>query len=64
MNNTKNVYVWTIRELFNVSEKEALRLQEVIENEYLLDWSEATNRDIKTAVAYAQSWIANGGCWK
>lgn len=60
MNNTQNIYIWNIRELAKVSAEEAQKLFDTIQSEALLDWSEATNREIKTAISYAQHYIAKG----
>jgi len=60
MNNTQNIHIWNIRELAKVSAEEAQQLFDTIQTEALLDWSEATNREIKTAIAYAQQYIAKG----
>ena len=49
-----------IQNIAKVSFEEALEIQEAIDSEALLDWSEATNREIKTAIAYAQQYIAKG----
>lgn len=59
MNNTENLYVWKIRELTNVSEAEAKLLQNVIEQMDSVDWSEATNSEIKAAALHAQRFIRN-----
>ena len=60
MNTTQNLHIWQIREIAKVSPEEALELHSVIESEALLDWSEATIREMKTMISYAQSFIANG----
>ena len=64
MNNTQSIYIWNIRELAKVSAEEAQELFDTIESEALLDWSEATNREIKTAISYAQHYIAKGWSWE
>lgn len=63
MNNTQNVHIWKIRELVHVTEDEAKEIYDVMQSEGLIRWSSATNRDIKTSVAYAQFFMANNGSW-
>lgn len=60
MNNTQNIHIWNIRELAKVSAEEAEQLFDTIQSEALLDWSEATNREIKTAISYAQHYGKKG----
>ena len=60
MNTTANIHTWKIRELAKVTEEEAQELREVIDNEYLVDWSEATNYDIRMAIKYAKHFMAHG----
>jgi hypothetical protein len=60
MNRTQNVYIWKIREIAKVSETEASKLREVIDNEGLLDWSEASNSDIRWAIQYARNYMVRG----
>lgn len=57
-------HITKIQEAARVSTEEAQELFDTIESEALLDWSEATNRDIKTAIAYAQYFISKGWSWE
>ena len=49
-----------IQETAKVSAEEAEQLFDIIQSEALLDWSEATNREIKTAISYAQHYGKKG----
>lgn len=64
MNNTQSIYIWNIRELAKVSAEEAQQLFDTIQSEALLDWSEATARQIVKATYIAQAFIANGRSWE
>lgn len=58
-----NAHTQLIIEIAKVSEAEALNIQDVIDNEWLADWSEATKRQIAIAIKVAQAYIANGNSW-
>ena len=47
-----------------VSKEEAVQISDVVDNEALLDWSEATATQYKTAFRLAQQFIANGMSWE
>ncbi|CAB4152862.1 hypothetical protein UFOVP609_31 [uncultured Caudovirales phage] len=53
-----------IMDTVKVSEEEAKAIYYVVENEALLDWSEATARQYKQAFQFAQQFIANGNSWE
>ena len=53
-----------IQNIAKVSFEEALEIQEAIDNEALLDWSEATAREMVKATYIAQAFIANGRSWE
>lgn len=53
-----------IQKIANVSLEEAREIQDTIDSEALLDWSEATARQIVKATYIAQAFIANGRSWE
>jgi hypothetical protein len=53
-----------IVKMMKVTEAEAIEIGEVVANEWLLDWSEATNRQYKQAFKDAQFYIRNGYSWE
>lgn len=59
-----NLHTKQIAELAQVSTAEALEIHSVIDSEALLDWSEATAREILKATFIAQAFIANGRSWE
>lgn len=46
------------------TEETAREIEDVIDREWLLDWSECTMRQFKAAVKTAASFIANGKSWE
>jgi uncharacterized protein YPO0396 len=46
-----------------VTESEATLIVDVIDREWLLDWSECTTAQFKKAIKLAQQFIANGMSW-
>tara|TARA_S200002703_G_scaffold146216_1_gene141097 strand:+ start:309 stop:491 length:183 start_codon:yes stop_codon:yes gene_type:complete len=53
-----------IQKIAGVNLEQALDIQETIDSEGLLDWSEATAREIVKATYIAQAFIANGRSWE
>ena len=53
-----------IQKIAGVNLEQALDIQETIDSEALLDWSEATAREIVKATYIAQAFIANGRSWE
>jgi hypothetical protein len=53
-----------IQNIAKVSLEEALEIQDTIDSEALLDWSEATTREMAKATRIAQAFIANGRSWE
>ena len=53
-----------IMKALRVSKEEALQIADVVGNEALLYWSEATATQYKTAFRLAQQFIANGMSWE
>lgn len=55
-----------IQEIVNIgyTEETAREIEEVINNQWLLDWSECTARQFKAAVKTAAAFIANGKSWE
>jgi len=47
-----------------VTESEATLIVDVIDREWLLDWSECTTGQFKKAIKLAQQFIANGKSWE
>jgi hypothetical protein len=47
-----------------VTEAEATLIVDVIDREWLLDWSECTNAQFKKAIKLAQQFITNGMSWE
>ena len=50
-----------IAKFAKVSIDEALKIQETIDNEYLVDWSEDTATRINNKIKLAMALMANGG---
>lgn len=46
------------------TEAKATEIEDVIDSEWLLDWSECTMREFKAAVRVANEFIANGKSWE
>jgi hypothetical protein len=53
-----------IMKAMKVNKDEAVRIHDVVDNEGLLDWSEATATQYKTAFRLAQQFIANDYSWE
>ena len=53
-----------IMEMMKITTSEAYEIAEVVQTEDLLDWSEATAAQYKTAFRLAQQFIANGMSWE
>ena len=53
-----------IQKIAGVNLEQALDIQKTIDSEALLDWSEATAREIVKATYIAQAFIANGRSWE
>jgi len=51
-------------QIAKVTEAEAKVIVDVIDREWLVDWSECTNAQFKKAIKLAQSFIANGMSWE
>jgi 3-phosphoglycerate kinase len=47
-----------------VTQSEATLIVDVIDKEWLLDWSECTTAQFKKAIKQAQQFIANGMSWE
>ena len=58
------IHITKIQEAARVSTEEAQELFDTIESEALIDWSEATARQIVKATYIAQAFIANGRSWE
>lgn len=54
----------SIMELAKVSQSEAKEIEEVINNEWLLDWSECSTAQFKKAIRLAQQFIDNDYSWE
>jgi hypothetical protein len=54
----------SIIEVAKVSEAEARLIQDVIDKEWLLDWSECSTAQLRKAIKQAQAFIANGMSWE
>jgi len=50
--------------LLKVSIEEAIIIEDVIDRQYLVDWSEDSNTKIRKAGKLAQAYIANGMSWE
>ena len=59
-----NGHTQTIIELAKVDLETALDIQTVIDNEWLVNWSEDSSRKIRVAIKMAQQFIANGRTWE
>lgn len=46
------------------TEETATKIVDVIDSQNLLDWSECSMRQLKSAVKVAQAFIANGNSWE
>lgn len=64
MNNTQNLHIWQIRELAPVSIDKATEIHDVLLSEALIDFSEATTRELKKAITLASWFIENGRSWE
>lgn len=53
-----------ITTMMKVSEIEAIQIADVVAQEWLLDWSEATLREYRRAFKDAQYYIRNGFSWE
>jgi hypothetical protein len=53
-----------IMKAMKVNKDEAVRIHDVVDNEGLLDWSEGTATQYKTAFRLAQQFIANDYSWE
>jgi uncharacterized protein YPO0396 len=61
---TKMTNIQDIMQIAKVTEAEAKTIVDVIDREWLVDWSECTNAQFKKAIKLAQSFIANGMSWE
>ena len=59
-----NAITVEIQNIANVSAEDALAIHEVLLDEYLIDFSEATAREYKQAIKFATTFIANGYSWE
>ncbi len=59
-----HIHTKYVMDLTKLSETEANEIVEVIDNEWLVDWSEATKTGIRNAVRLARMFIANGNSWE
>jgi hypothetical protein len=46
------------------TEAEAIEIEDTINSEWLLDWSECSTRQFKSAVKLTVAFIANGKSWE
>jgi hypothetical protein len=55
-----------IQEIVNIgyTPETAQEIEDVINSQWLLDWSECTTREFKAAVKIAAAFIANGKSWE
>jgi 3-phosphoglycerate kinase len=51
-------------QIAKVTQSEATVIVDVIDREWLLDWSECTTAQFKKAIKQAQQFIANGMSWE
>lgn len=58
-----NAQTQRIAKVAMVSIEEALAIQEIIDAQYLMDWSEDSDRMLVKVIKLVQFFVANGNSW-